>query len=91
MNAVKKPTSELWFIMVEKFPGQWSRVGRWHAKKESAKSWVPFVKAAWHGMPTRVVRCPVRYAADGSVAASTRELLDKKFNCDVFETSEVAK
>lgn len=29
-------------------------VGPWYADKSVASSWVPFVKANWHGIPTRV-------------------------------------
>lgn len=28
-------------------------VGPWYRSKAAAKSWVPFVKAAWHGCRTR--------------------------------------
>lgn len=29
-------------------------VGRWWASKSACRSWVRFVKAAYHGVPTRV-------------------------------------
>lgn len=29
-------------------------VGPWYRDKETAKGWVPFVKAGWHGVRTRV-------------------------------------
>lgn len=37
-------------------------VGPWYADKAVAKSWVRFVKSAYHGMPTRVRSFSRRYA-----------------------------
>lgn len=31
-------------------------VGPWYLDKEACKSWVPFVKAAYHNLPTRTRR-----------------------------------
>ena len=42
-------------IQVDRF-GEWVNVGPLYRDKETAKGWVSFVKAAWHGMPTRTVK-----------------------------------
>ena len=40
-------------IQVNRF-GEWINVGQWYRTKEAAQVWRSFVKAAWHGLPTRV-------------------------------------
>ncbi len=37
----------------------WVRMQGKDRSKEAAKSWRPFVRAAWHGLPTRVVKVEV--------------------------------
>jgi len=43
-------------IRVEREPRKWIDVGPPYHSKFAAQGWVRFVKAAWHGMPTRVFK-----------------------------------
>lgn len=41
-------------IQVDRF-GTWLNIGPRYRTKALARGWVSFVKAAWHGLPMRVV------------------------------------
>jgi hypothetical protein len=41
---------------------RWTPVGPWYRNKSTAGGWVPFVKAGWLGIPTRVRRYTVSAA-----------------------------
>ena len=38
---------------------EWKRVGRYYRKRETARSWLTFVKRAWHVYRARVVKVDV--------------------------------
>ena len=45
---------KLYQIHVNTHDEVWRPVGQTYASKRTAKSWLRFVKAAWHGRPTLV-------------------------------------
>lgn len=75
----------VWFVMLERADGTWSRVGRPYRAKATAHSWLPFVKAAWHASRGRVRRCTLNIGPDGKATEATRRRLDTVFNCDLIE------
>lgn len=59
------------------------RVGKPYRNHEAAKSWVPFVKAQWHDMPTRTKRIRVPIAAPGKTTAKCAQMLSERYGIDV--------
>lgn len=43
-----------YIIEIKIGPDEWKRVGKWYRRKEVARSWLSFVKAAWHAKHARV-------------------------------------
>ena len=37
----------------------WTRLQSRYATKKCARIWLSFVRAAWHGLPVRIVKAPV--------------------------------
>ena len=52
----------LYVIEIEIGNNVWKRVGRYYRKRETARSWVTFVKKAWHVYRARVVKVTVSAA-----------------------------
>lgn len=78
-----KDQQTIWFIMVD-IPGQgWCRVGKPCRRRDTAKGWLRFVKAYWHGLPTRTKCCRITFGEDGKPDERSRKRLDRVFNCEV--------
>lgn len=77
-----RPPVRVWFIMVNHPEHGWMRVGKRYLKQDVAKSWVPFVKKAWRGLPTRFRSFTARYKPDGTLTDRCKRQLDEVFNCD---------
>lgn len=70
----------VFFTMVLHFR-DWVRVGNAYPSRDAAKEWVPFVRAAWKGLKTKVEPCKLSFV-DGKLTEESRQLLDQKFNLD---------
>lgn len=77
-----RSSMDVYVIMVEKLPGQWVRVGQVHRDKEVAKGWVPLVKEAWHGRPTRTRKVTIK-TVDGKPTPEAVKMMSDKYNVDV--------
>lgn len=72
----------VWFTMVRKPSGEWSRVGRAYRDRTVAVSWLPFVRGAWRGCKVRLSQCTIKRTVDGKVSEQSRRVLSEKFNMD---------
>jgi hypothetical protein len=72
-------TRRVFFLMVDHPLRGKIRVGPAYSDRESAASWRPFVRRAWHGCRTTISTCTLRWI-DGSMDASSVALLDQKYN-----------
>lgn len=68
-----------YFCMIKHPLRGWIRVGQQHPTRESARGWLGFARAAYHGLPGRVSQCTVTII-DGKVSERDRQILDQKFN-----------
>jgi hypothetical protein len=73
--------AKVFFTMVHA-PYGIKRVGSAYFKRETAKSWVKFVRSAWHGMRVTVAECPLFYDAEGNLTAESIARLDSEFNIE---------
>lgn len=89
VRAPLRTSRQLFFIMVQHPVRGWQRTGMPYPSKPAAAEWVSFVKAAWHGLPTRVKPCTVHFE-DGKLTDQSRQLLSETFNLDVTEGAEPA-
>lgn len=83
MRATRRKPIRVWCIMVLHPLGGWIRVGKGSTNKAAKASWVPFVKAAWHGQPTRVRGFTIRFDRDGKPTAASVRRADQVFNLDL--------
>lgn len=67
---------EAFIILVEALPGHWKRIGPVYRKRDTARSWLSFVRSAWHGAPTRIKRLPVT-VQDGKPTEKCVQLFDR--------------
>ena len=81
-DNVSKPFREVFLICVFTPDGKWTRIGKPYLKKEIAHSWVPVVKAAWHGMRTRTKRVRVPLV-DGKPTAAAVKRFSDEFQIDL--------
>ena len=80
-------TRRVWFTMVLHPTTGWTRAGKAYGSCEAARSWVPFLRGAWRGLPVKISQCTLRWA-DGQLDETSRRTLDKKFNMDVPPAKE---
>lgn len=73
-------TKTVYFTMVNHL-SSWMRVGNAYPSHRAAKEWLPFVRGAWRGLPTKVEPCRLVFL-DGKLTAESKRLLDEKFNLD---------
>jgi len=76
----QQSTKTVFFTMVYHLSG-WMRVGNAYPTRESAKEWLPMVRARWRGLRTKVESCVLTFK-DGVLSEESRQLLDQKFNLD---------
>lgn len=72
---------KLYFTMAHT-PNGVKRIGNPHRSLEAAKSWVPFVRGAWHSRVT-VRSIEVTRDADGNPTQEFLRRMDEEFNMDV--------
>lgn len=82
------PVKRYYFTMVQMPTGEWRRVGKPFHTKEAAKDWLPFVKSAWHGMPTRVQSIAIRRDKTGQVLPLVLMKLSTVYNLEVSANGE---
>lgn len=46
----------MWAMEVEKPLSGWTRLVARYRTKRCAQSWITFVRAAWHGLPIRLIK-----------------------------------
>lgn len=72
----------VYFTMILHPESGWIRVGQSaYAKKETAKSWLPFVRKAWRGLRGKISQCTLTYR-NGVMDEKSRKVLDAKYNMD---------
>lgn len=76
----------VFFIMVRHPLKGRVRVGNTYPSKRAARGWVPFVRAAWRGLPVMVSQFTLTLV-DGVIDAKSRAILDKKYNLDAPESA----
>jgi hypothetical protein len=79
-------TRRVYFTMVHHPSGDLVRVGKAYTDRKTARSWVGFVRAAWHGFPVTVEPCTLRWV-DGKLDAASVKLLDERYNLDAGEAA----
>lgn len=74
--------TEIFLVLSINHDGEWSRFGPVYLSKETAKSWVPFVKGANRGAATKTIRVKIERGRDGRVTQRCRQMLSDKFKID---------
>ena len=67
---------KIYVIVVERTAGDWRRVGPVYRNRDTAKSWVSFVRSAWAGSPAKVKTLRLQ-VENGSPTAKSLALLDQ--------------
>ncbi len=77
-----RPPMRLFFTMVRKPSGEWSRVGKAYFNRKTATGWLPFVRGAWIGCSVKVSQFTIRFDQNGNPDSRSRSILDVKYNMD---------
>lgn len=80
-------THTIYLIMIERAAGVWVRTGKPYRTKEVAKSWLSFVKSAWHAKRGKVVEVTVTLV-DGQPSQADVERFDREFNMDLLPSTK---
>ena len=48
----------MYVIVIETDDGVWKQIGKPYQSQECARSWVSFVRAAWHAKRAKVIKRP---------------------------------
>jgi len=71
----------VYFTMILHPESGWTRVGKAYGQRDTAKSWLPFVRKAWRGLRGKISQCTLTYR-NGVMEEKSRKALDAKYNMD---------
>ena len=84
MTKAKVRIMKIWVIMVRHpISETWFRAGPIYRKKETAASWVSFVKSSWRGMTVRVRGITLRINKRGDISVKMRKKMSDVYGIDV--------
>lgn len=83
VEAAQVRYRDVYLIQVFTPNGKWTRVGKAYLNKETAKSWVPFVKGSYHGMRTRTKTVRIPRNENGRPTPKAIERFSTEFNMDL--------
>ena len=78
----------IYFIMILDIDGSWKRVGPCYESRETAVSWLPFVRN-FHLSKAKVAQCTVKWDKNKRLTKESEQILLGKFNCHLAYEKKV--